>query len=132
MRYFKMLSKNNALTKLIKMGYKQEEKDKSTFGAYIVCAGGIIHHTSSMHYFHDLDLPVVTIENGKLIEAVSTIKYDTEIVNVINESIGYAAHVSLYNSTDAEDMDRIKKLKEYMPVGSKLRITIELIRNCND
>lgn len=55
------------------------------------------------------------------------IEYETEVVPVIGESISHAIHTSIYNSNSKDDIKRIKELSKYMPIGSKLKITIEII-----
>ena len=57
------------------------------------------------------------------------IEYETGIVPVVNETIAHAIHVSLYNSEGKEDLIRLEKLAAYMPIGSKLKITIEVVED---
>lgn len=57
----------------------------------------------------------------------NVIEYETRRVDVINEGIGKAVHISLYNAMDSKDQARVNKLRKLMPIGSKLKIRIEVV-----
>lgn len=117
MKSFKMYNKSGTEDKLKKLGYSSS--NSKAYGAFIYTMGKIYNLTPASHYWHDLNMPLAEFKGDELIEAITTLEYQSEKVEPNN------------NYTDAlhDVVEKASELLESIPLGYKLNVTIDVVRN---